>query len=86
VMTGQLLNYDDVKRLEKLPTKQQLIATIARLIKQVTANPAFPSPSQRRLWRQSCGPGLGSAGAGAMDGAGMQLGSGVTWVAGVLCG
>lgn len=35
VMTGQLLNYDDVKRLEKLPTKQQLIATIARLIKQV---------------------------------------------------
>lgn len=35
VMSGKALTYEEVKRLEKLPTKQQLIATIARLIKQV---------------------------------------------------
>lgn len=34
-MSGKALTYEEVKRLEKLPTKQQLIATIARLIKQV---------------------------------------------------
>lgn len=34
-MSGQALDIDEVKRLEKLPTKLELIATIARLIKQV---------------------------------------------------
>lgn len=35
-MGGKVLSYEDVKRLEKLPTKKELIATIARLIKQVS--------------------------------------------------
>ncbi|GAB4820656.1 hypothetical protein N2152v2_007702 [Parachlorella kessleri] len=35
VMSGKALSYEEVKRLEKLPTKKQLIATIARLIQQV---------------------------------------------------
>lgn len=34
-MSGQALTPADLPRLEKLPNKQQLIATIARLIKQV---------------------------------------------------
>lgn len=34
-MSGKSLSPAEVKRLEKLPTKQQLIGTIARLIKQV---------------------------------------------------
>lgn len=34
-MSGQPLTNADMKRLEKLPTKLELIATIARLIKQV---------------------------------------------------
>jgi len=35
VMTGKALTVEEIRRLEKLPTKQELIATIARLIKQV---------------------------------------------------
>jgi predicted house-cleaning noncanonical NTP pyrophosphatase (MazG superfamily) len=34
-MDGQLLDYVAVKNLEKMPTKLELIATIARLINQV---------------------------------------------------
>ena len=34
-MSGKALSYEEVKRLEKLPTKKELIATIARLIQQV---------------------------------------------------
>ena len=34
-MSGEAITAADIKRLENLPTKQQLIATIARLIKQV---------------------------------------------------
>lgn len=35
VLDGDFLTYEDVKKLEKLPTKKELYATIARLIKQV---------------------------------------------------
>ncbi|PRW56141.1 50S ribosomal L10 [Chlorella sorokiniana] len=35
VMDGKLMDYLEVKKLEKLPTKLELIATIARLINQV---------------------------------------------------
>jgi large subunit ribosomal protein L10 len=35
VMDGKLLNYMEVKKLEGLPTKKELIAKIARLVKQV---------------------------------------------------
>lgn len=35
VMSGEPIGKADIARLEKLPTKQQLIGTIARLIKQV---------------------------------------------------
>lgn len=34
-MDGKLMDYLEVKKLEKLPTKKELIATIARLINQV---------------------------------------------------
>ena len=34
-MDGKMLNYLEVKKLENLPTKLELIATIARLINQV---------------------------------------------------
>ncbi len=37
-MDGRALNYAEVERLKNLPTKQELIATIARLIKQVSCN------------------------------------------------
>jgi len=43
-MDGRALNYAEVERLKNLPTKQELIATIARLIKQVTSD---------RTWLQS---------------------------------
>ena len=35
-MDGKALSYAEVERLKNLPTKAELIATIARLIKQVT--------------------------------------------------
>ena len=35
VMEGQFLDDAGVRRLEKLPTKKELIAMVARLIKQV---------------------------------------------------
>ncbi|KAL4420085.1 hypothetical protein ABPG77_004350 [Micractinium sp. CCAP 211/92] len=35
VMDGKLMDYLEVKKLEKMPTKLELIATIARLINQV---------------------------------------------------
>ena len=34
-MDGKLMDYAQVKKLEKMPTKLELIATIARLINQV---------------------------------------------------
>lgn len=37
VMQGKPLNYAEVKRLEKMPTKLQLIATLARTLNQVHA-------------------------------------------------
>jgi len=36
-MDGKFLEYLEVKKLEKMPTKLELIATIARLINQVRA-------------------------------------------------
>jgi len=41
VMDGKALDYAAVKRLEKLPTKKELIATIARLIKMVPTKLAY---------------------------------------------
>lgn len=40
-MDGKYLSPDEFKKLEKLPTKQELIATIARLIKQVPTKVAI---------------------------------------------
>ena len=42
-MDGKALDYLAVKRLEKLPTKQELYATIARLLNQV--RPAYAGPA-----------------------------------------
>ncbi len=48
-MSGQVLDYSGVMKLEKMPTKQELMATIARLIKQARvlqhASPAGPVKS-----------------------------------------
>lgn len=51
-MDGKLMDYLEVKKLEKMPTKKELIATIARLINQVRPprgrlpppHPAAPHP------------------------------------------
>ena len=50
-MDGQYLTYEDVAKLKNLPNKLELIATIARLIKQVQ----FGSRSLRSAhWDGSC--------------------------------
>lgn len=48
VLDGKVLDYAGVLRLEKMPTKLELIATIARLIKQVN----IPRPSPKS-WQQA---------------------------------
>ena len=60
-MDGKLLNYLEVKKLETLPTKQDLIATIARLINQ-----ASPGAAAMARWR---GRGGGGGGCGSGSGA-----------------
>ena len=45
VMEGQFLDDAGVRRLEKLPTKKELIAMVARLIKQARV----PSPAAEHV-------------------------------------
>lgn len=43
-MDGKALTYEQVASLKNLPNKQELIATIARLVKQVIPSPKACSP------------------------------------------
>jgi hypothetical protein len=44
-MDGKLMGYLEVKKLQSMPTKLELIATIARLINQVLSHAAVAHPS-----------------------------------------
>lgn len=45
VMDGKLMGYLEVKKLQSMPTKLELIATIARLINQVLSPLMSPTPA-----------------------------------------